>query len=174
MYFGRQLHLRSRSLLHKSKHPEFAMRSHVVLTVLKACEMSRRDNRDGAWWLAHPWEQPALTLHCLPLPSEEGYCQALEACKLPELKQVKGVGDDGEVEGEVTGKRKVDEGARDGILKEGLDREGIPLKEYVKRLPNYKEVIKKLVKFALFGVQRRGVVCGLCCVVECFHFSLFT
>ena len=91
MYFGRQLHLRSRSLLHKSKHPEFAMRSHVVLTVLKDCEMSRRDNGDGAWWLAHPWEQPALTLHCLPLTTEEGYCQALEACKLSELKQVKGV-----------------------------------------------------------------------------------
>ena len=137
----------------KSKGPEFAMRPHVVLTVLKDCEVSKRD--DDAWWF-HPWEQPALTLHRLPPPPEEGYRQALEACKLSELKQANGVGDDGDKGDEVRREKEEDGRACNDGQKEGL-------REYVKKLPNYKEVIKELVKFAAtmdmkkFALFRQGV-----------------
>ena len=99
------------------------MKSHVILTVLKDVFGME------AFHLPPPPEEP-----------EEGCLQAVEVCK-----QAEEVGVDGKCiahggEGEKMEERKENGGGQK--VGQELDEE-----EYVKRLPSYKEVIKKAVRF---------------------------
>jgi len=96
------------------------MKSHVILTVLK--------------------DVFGMEAFHLPPPPEEGWRQAVEVCK-----QAEEVGVDGKCiahggEGEKMEERKENDGGQK--VGQGLNEE-----EYVKRLPSYKEVIKKAVRF---------------------------
>jgi len=118
------------------------MQSRVVLTVLKDCEVTM-----GRWRNALGHNMGPTTLFRLPPPPEEGYRQALEVCKVLESKQAEEAGVDGG-EGEEEVERRENDGDDGQKVGLGLDGEGVPLKEYVKRLPSYKEVIKNIVRFA--------------------------
>jgi len=128
------------------------MQSRVVLTVLKDCEVTMDTGRR---WnaLGHPIPTP---LYRLPPPPEEGYRQALEVCKVLESKQAEEVGGFDTGEGEQVVERRENDGNDGQRVRLGLDGEGVPLKEYIKMLPSYKEVIKKIVRNAatmcMFGM----------------------
>ena len=117
------------------------MQSRVVLTVLKDYEVTM-----GRWRNALGHNMGPTTLFRLPPPPEEGYRQALEVCKVLESKQAEEAGVDGG-EGEEEVERRENDGDDGQKVGLGLDGEGL-LKEYAKRLPSYKEVVKNIVRFA--------------------------
>lgn len=122
------------------------MHSHVVLTVLKDCVVTRgMRSLDGL-------EHDPTPLYRLPPPPEEGYCQAWEGCKVFESKQAEELGADEKcIAHSGEGEKVIERGENFGDghkVKLGLDEEGVSLREYIKRLPSYKEVIKKIVRLA--------------------------